>query len=111
MKLDYNPVYTGPGIKLLDICTKPNVDASKAFHLFDHGIMFGILCDEGPFLRLFGGSIVHGRCVISWNLCSNGVCLGSVLHVTCFVFGWLLLRLSLSQCGSGCYWKSQFIAT
>ena len=95
------------------------LDASKAFDLVDHGILFKILLERGLPL-----SIVHF--LISWysmqQLCvhwnsslsdpfkvSNGVRQGSVLSPILFFSVYLdSLLVDLSKSGVGCNWGSFF---
>ena len=95
------------------------LDASKAFDLVDHGILFDILHSRGlptPILRFLLSWYSCQQMCVRWNSCvshlfsvSNGVRQGSVLSPVLFAVYLDGLLQKLSRIGVGCYWEAHFI--
>ena len=89
------------------------LDASKAFDLVDHQILFQKLFDRGlplPVLRFLTSWYKFQKCCVHWGSCfsapfsvSNGVRQGSVLSPLLFAVYIDELLSDLSSCGVGCY--------
>ena len=89
------------------------LDASKAFDLVDHQILFQKLCDRGlplPVLRFLTSWYKFQKCRVRWRSCfsapfsvSNGVRQGSVLSPLLFAVYNDELLSDWSSCGVGCY--------
>ena len=94
------------------------LDASKAFDLVDHGILFEILQSRGlpaPVLCFLRWYCSQQMCV-RWNSCmshsffvSNGVRQGSVLSPVLFAVYLDGLLQKLSETGVGCYRGTHFV--
>ena len=95
------------------------LDASKAFDLVDHGILFDILHSHGlptPILRFLLSWYSSQQMCVCWNSCvshwfsvSNGIRQGSVLSPVLFAVYLDGLLQKLSQIGVGCYWGAHFV--
>ena len=94
------------------------LDASKAFDLVEHTILFHKLLDRGlPLLvvRFLLSWYSSQKCHVQWGSClsasfgiSNGVRQGSVLSPLLFAVNLNGLLSELVECGVGCYWKNLF---
>ena len=94
------------------------LDASKAFDMVDHGILFQTLLDRGlplPLLRFMLSWYSTQQMQVRWGSClsqpfsvSNGVRQGSVLSPVLFAMYLDGLLSELSNCGVGCYWGCLF---
>ena len=95
------------------------MDASKAFDLVDHSLLFQQLLDRNT-----PGLLVHflitwyssQSCIVSWDssVCtsfsiSNGVHQGGVLSPVLFTVYMDILLNMLKDCGVGCYWDGVFV--
>ena len=94
------------------------LDASKAFDLVDHSILFHKLLERGlPLLvvRFLLCWYTSKECRFCWGSClsdsfgvSNSVRQGSVLSPLLFAVYLDGLLSELVECGVGCYWKNLF---
>ena len=91
------------------------LDASKAFDMVDHGVLFCTLRDRGlplPILRFmlswYATQVRWGTCLSDVFHVSNGVRQGSVLSPVLFAVYLDGLVAELSGSGVGCYWDSLF---
>ena len=94
------------------------LDASKAFDMVDHTILFRKLVDRGlplPVVRLLLGWYCSQQTKVRWGSCvsesfcvSNGVRQGSVLSPFLFAVYLDGLLSELSDSGVGCYWGHLF---
>ena len=94
------------------------LDASKAFDLVDHSILFHKLLERGlPLLvvRFLLCWYTSQECHVRWGSClsdsfgvSNSVRQGSVLSPLLFAVYLDGLLSELVECGVGCYWKNLF---
>ena len=91
------------------------LDASKAFDLVDHGILFKILLERGlplSIVRFLISWYSMQQLRVRWNSSlsdvSNGVRQGSVLSPILFSVYLDSLLVDLSKFGVGCYWGSFF---
>ena len=95
------------------------LDASKAFDLVDHSILFQQLLDRNT-----PGLLVHflitlyssQSCIVSWDgsvstpfRVSNGVRQSGVLSPVLFTVYMDILLNMLKDCGVGCYWDGVFV--
>jgi hypothetical protein len=95
------------------------LDASKAFDLVDHGILFTILAERKlplPVLRLLVQWYTDQQMKVCWNhslsdsfSVSNGVRQGGVLSPVLFTVYIDELLGGLQSIGVGCHWKSLFV--
>lgn len=94
------------------------LDASKAFDLVDHSILFEILLKRGlplAIVRFLASWYSMQKMLVRWDLClsepfsvSNGVRQGSVLSPYLFAVYLDSLLVDLSNSGVGCYWGCSF---
>ena len=94
------------------------LDASKAFDLVNHDLLFQLLLDIGMsvcVVRLVRDWHVDQKLSVRWNSkssysfnVSNGVRQGGVLSPVLFTIYIDKLLLELRQQGVGCYWNSYF---
>ena len=94
------------------------LDASKAFDLVDHGILFKTLLERGlplSIVRFLISWYSMQQLRVRWNSSlsdpfkvSNGVRQGSVLSPILFSVYLDSLLVDLSKSGVGCYWGSVF---
>ena len=94
------------------------LDASKAFDMVDHRLLFGKLRDKGlplPVIRLLSSWYRDQQLCVKWDHslsnsfgASNGVRQGSVLSPVLFSVYLDGLLERLSQSAVGCYWGHQF---
>ena len=94
------------------------LDASKAFDLVNHDLLFQLLLDRGMpvcVVRLLRNWYVDQKLSVRWNSkssysfnVSNGVRQGGVLSPVLFTIYIDKLLLELRQQGVGCYWNSYF---
>ena len=94
------------------------IDASKAFDLVDHCVLFKKLLERNmpkPLVRLLLRWYKTQHLCVRWMgksseyfQVSNGVRQGGVLSPILFTIYMDSLLESLSACGRGCYWKDNF---
>ena len=94
-------------------------DASKAFNLIDHGILFDTLMKHGlpfPIIRFLASWYSMQKMQVRWDKSlsepislSNGVRQGSVLSPYLFAMYIDSLLLFLCDSGVGCYWGCSFV--
>ena len=91
------------------------MDASKAFDLVDHNILFRKLRDRGLPLVILRFLLSWYECLVRWGLCSsasfgvsNGVRQGSILSPFLFALYLDGLLSELVECGVGCHWGNLF---
>ena len=94
------------------------LDASKAFDLVDHGILFQILLDRGlpsVIVRFLISWYGMQKMQVRWDMCisepffvANGVRQGSILSPSLFAVYLDDLLSELSYSGVGCYWGCSF---
>ena len=94
------------------------IDASKAFDLVDHCVLFKKLLERNmpkPLVRLLLRWYKTQHLCVRWMgksseyfQVSNGVRQGGVLSPILFTIYMDSLFESLSACGRGCYWKDHF---
>ena len=94
------------------------LDASKAFDLVDHGILFQILLDRGlpsAIVRFLISWYGMQKMQVRWDMCisepffvANGVRQGSILSPSLFAVYSDDLLSELSYSGVGCYWGCSF---
>lgn len=94
------------------------LDASKAFDLVNHQILFQKLVARNlplPIVRLLASWYTSQKCRVRWGSClsdpfsiSNGVRQGSVLSPFLFAVYIDSLLDDLCNCGVGCYWGELF---
>ena len=94
------------------------LDASKAFDLVDHSILFDILLKRGlppTIVRLLISWYSRQKMQARWDMClsepfsvSNGVRQGSVISPHLFAVYLDGLLLELCNSGVGCYWGCSF---
>ena len=95
------------------------LDASKAFDLVDHSILFQQLLDRNtPGLLVYFLITWYSSqsCTVSWDgsvstpfSVSNGVRQGGVLSPVLFTVYMDILLNMLKDCGVGCYWDGVFV--
>ena len=95
------------------------LDASKAFDLIDHGILFDTLMKRGlpfPIVRFLASWYSMQKMQVRWDKSlsepfsvSNGVRQGSVLSPHLFAVYIDSLLLDLCDSGVGCYWGCSFV--
>ena len=91
------------------------LDASKAFDLVDHGVLFQTLLDRGLPTPVLLSWYCTQQMQVRWGDClseafhvSNGVRQGSILSPLLFSVYIDGLLSELSDCGVGCFWGSLF---
>ncbi len=95
------------------------LDASKAFDLVRHDVLFQLLLSRGlcpPVVRLLHSWYVNQTLHVRWNgtlsdpfAVSNGVRQGGVLSPIFFALYLNVLLEKLRTSGAGCYWGHLFV--